>query len=202
MIQRIYDLGPLVYDDLRKSYYERLEKDLFYLYENKKLSAYLAEHFPFTMRMQHDYSVVDESIPDRYVWMRRIDPDRDRSILIHWIPYSDSINISSSWLVKQRNRLAERLYEGDVIVAEETFAQQSTFRGRPALQLEGTWMNPTYVVGGPFRTIAFVDRESELIYLIDYYVRAIGERKKRYIDQLYIMASTFQTKSELNANKN
>ncbi|NIV09770.1 MAG: DUF4837 family protein, partial [Aliifodinibius sp.] len=66
--------------------------------------------------------------------------------------------------------------------------------------LEGTWMNPKYMVGGPFRNMTFVDDKSNLIFMIDFYVRAIGQRKKVYLDQLDIMAHTFQSKAHLKSN--
>jgi len=72
MIQRLYDLGELVYDDFRKSYYKRLRKKIFKHNENKKVEKYISENFPFTIRVQHDYVLVDESSEDNYIWLRRV----------------------------------------------------------------------------------------------------------------------------------
>lgn len=164
--------------------------------ENRKLEDYLSEHFPFTMLMQKDYVVVDESREHRYVWMRRLHPDR--SIFVHWIPYHDSIEIDFNWIVEQRNKLAKKIYHGDIVVEEETSLERFKFKKWPAsYRLEGTWMNPDLVIGGPFRNITFVDKESNLIYMIDFYVQAIGQRKRLYLDQLDIIAHTFRSKGQL-----
>jgi len=195
MIQRIYDLGELVFDDFEKSYYSRLKDKLYSVYENTKLEDYLLEHFPFTLKIQHDYGIVDESQEERFVWLRRLHPDRDRSLAVHWIPYSDSIQIEYDWIVKQRNDLALKIFNGDVVVNEETHLERVKFGRWPAYRLEGTWKNPDLIIGGPFRTIVFVDKKSNLIFMIDFYVQAIGERKKVYLDQLDIMAHTFRSKS-------
>lgn len=195
MIQRIYDLGELAFDDFEKSYYSRLKEQMYKRYENKKLEDYLLEHFPFTLRVQHDYEIVDESLEKNYVWLRRLHPNRDRSLAVHWIPYSDSIRIDFDWIVKQRNQLGQWAYLGDVVVEEETRLEQVRFRRWPAYRLEGTWKNPRAYIGGPFRTIVFADKKSNLIFLVDFYVQAIGERKKIFLDQLDIMAHTFRSKS-------
>lgn len=195
MIQRIYDLGELAFDDFEKSYYSRLKDKLYSAHENKKLEDYLLEHFPFTLRVQHDYGIVDESQEERYVWLRRLHPSRDRSLAVHWIPYNDSIEIDFDWIVNQRNTLASKIFNGDVVVKEETHLERVKFGRWPAYRLEGTWKNPELIIGGPFRTIVFVDKKSDLIFMIDFYVQAIGERKKVFLDQLDIMAHTFRSKS-------
>ncbi|MCK6621599.1 MAG: DUF4837 family protein [Calditrichaceae bacterium] len=193
MLQRIYDLGELVFDDFEKSYYTRLQEQMYENYENKKVEDYLRKHFPFTLRVQHDYQIASESLEERYVWLRRIHPSRDRALTVHWIPFSDSARIDFDWIVQQRNRLAAQIYQNDVVVEDETRLEQVRFGRWPAYRLEGTWKNPQMIVGGPFRTIVFADKESGLIFMIDFYVQAIGERKKTFLDQLDVMAHTFRT---------
>ena len=192
MLQRIYDIGELVYEDFEKSYYHRLRKKMFDFEKNKKLEEYLAEKYPFTVTAQLDYKLVDESEIEHYVWLRRITGNRDRSLAIKWFDNADSITITTEWMIQQRNLLAEKLYAGDVVVREETTAEQVRFQNWSALRLEGTWKNPKHMVGGPFRTIAFKDSETNRVYMIDFYVQAIGERKKVFLDQLDVIAHTFR----------
>ncbi|RMG63319.1 MAG: DUF4837 family protein, partial [Calditrichaeota bacterium] len=153
MIQRIYDLGKLAYDDFERYYYDRLYRFMYRRYENTDLERYLKDHFPFSLRVQHDYFVADENLQRGYVWLRRLDPDR--SLTVHWLPLADSVQLSYNWVVKERNRLAGWIYEGDVVVEAETTHRPIRFLGMPALRIEGTWKNPKYVIGGPFRTVAF-----------------------------------------------
>ncbi|RMF54610.1 MAG: DUF4837 family protein [Calditrichaeota bacterium] len=190
MIQRIYDLGELVYDDFRKSYYQRLQERMFEHLEKKELEEYIADHYGFTLRIPADYVLVDESSEENYIWLRRLHPDR--SLFVHWLPYMDSVTIDFDWIVKKRNEIAAKLYEGDIIVEDETHLEKVQFAGRPAYRMEGTWKNPKHMVGGPFRNTTFVVQERNMIYMIDFYVQAIGQRKKLYLDQLDIMAHTFK----------
>ncbi|NOX36511.1 MAG: DUF4837 family protein [Calditrichaeota bacterium] len=190
MIQRIYDFGDVIYQDFERSYYQRLKRFVYARYENKELEEYIRTHFPFTIRVQHDYFLADESLEEGYVWLRRLNPDR--SLFVHWVPYTEDMQITPRWIIDERNRLAAKIYEGDVVVEEETFGRRITFKGFPAYRLEGTWKNPKYIIGGPFRNITFVDKENRIVFMIDFYVQAIGQRKKVFLDQLEVMAYTFQ----------
>lgn len=199
LIARIQKYGDVIYEDFEKSYYKRYKDEIYRSYENKDLEKYLIAHFPFRVRIPSDYFIASESLENNYVWIRRIDPDR--SLMVHWVPIADSIQVNYQWVIRERNRIAAMIYEGDVVVEDETRSQTVKFNRWQALRLEGTWKNPKYFVGGPFRDITFVDKESGLIFMIDFYVKAVGERKKMFLDQLDIMAHTFQTKAHLNSGK-
>lgn len=198
LIDRMEKYGHVVYEDFEKSYYKRYKEETFRRYENKELEQYLIDHFPFKVRIPSDYFIASESLDDNYVWIRRLDPDR--SLMVHWVPIADSIQFNYRWAVQERNRIAEMIFESDIIVEEETVVKTVKFGRWEALKLEGTWKNPIHFVGGPFRNITFADNESGLIFMIDFYVQAIGQRKKMFLDQLDIMAHTFQTKTHLESN--
>jgi hypothetical protein len=189
MVQKILDLGNLAYNDFRNYYFSRLKEQMFSRMEQKSLQNYLESHFPFTMRIQHDYFIANENLEKNFVWIRRLDPDR--SILIHWLPYDSSITLNSRWIIDERNRLAKITLSGDVIVEEETKAYATRFKNWSAIKLEGTWRNDSLVVGGPFKNITFRDSLTNRIYMLDYYVQAIGKRKVLFLDQLTVLVHTF-----------
>jgi hypothetical protein len=190
MIQKIGDLGELAYQDFRKYYFKRLSEQMFARMEQKDLQEYIEKYFPFSMRVQHDYFIANENLEDNYVWIRRMDPDR--SILVHWLPLTENFELTSRWVIDERNQLAGDIFSGDVIVEDETKAYAIKFKNWNAIRLEGTWKNDSLVVGGPFRNISFVDTVTQRIYMIDYYVQAIGKRKIPYLDQLNVIAYTFR----------
>jgi hypothetical protein len=196
MVQKIHDLGELMYSNFKNYYYNRLEDEMFARMEQKKLEKYIADHFPFSIRVQHDYFIADENLKENYVWIRRMQPDR--SLLIHWLPYpgDENFELTSNWVIEERNRVAKKIYSGDKVVKEETKAFRTEFNDHPALKLEGTWRNDSLVIGGPFRDISFIDKDTNRIYMIDYYVQAIGKRKLPYLDQLYVIAHTFKVRKE------
>ncbi len=191
MIQKIYDLGDLAYDNFTQYYYKRLKAQMFKRMEQKELEKYIEQHFPFTMRVQHDYFIANESLTDNFVWIRRVQPDR--SILVHWLPVPENFRLNSRWIIDERNRLAAKIYSGDVIVEDETRAFVTQFKRWNAIRLEGTWRNDSLVIGGPFRNITFVDSTTNRIYMLDYYVQAIGQRKVPFLHQLKVIIYTFDT---------
>ncbi len=191
MIQKIIDYGDLIYEDFRKFYFQRLKKEMFKRMEQKDLEKYIADHFPFTIRVQHDYFIASESLEDNYVWIRRLRPDR--SIFVHWLPKPPDFELTSNWVIQERNDLARKIYSGDVVVEDETKAYAVEFKRWNAIRLQGTWRNDSLMIGGPFRNISFVDTATNRIYMIDFYVQAIGQRKKPYLDQLDVIVHTFDT---------
>ncbi len=194
LIQKIHDYGNVLYQDFRKSYFVRLKEGMFKRMEQKKLETYLEQHFPFTMRIQHDYFIADENLEQDYVWIRRLHPDR--SILVHWQTVPDSFQLTARWIIDKRNQLSRKVFEGDVVVEEETRAYSITFKQWPAVRVEGTWRNDKYMIGGPFRTIAFVVPDYHRLYMLDFYVQAIGRRKKPFLDQLDVIVHTFHPLQE------
>jgi hypothetical protein len=189
MIQKIVDLGELAYQEFRKSYFQRLKKQMFERMEQKELQVYLEKHFPFTMRVQHDYFIANENLEQNYVWIRRLDPDR--SIMVHWVPYGEEIQLNSRWIIDERNKIGKLIFSGDEIVEDETKAYAVRFKEWNAIRLEGTWKNDSLTLGGPFRNISFIDSTTKRIYMLDYYVQAIGKRKVPYLNQLNVIVHTF-----------
>ena len=190
MIQKIVDLGELSYQEFRKSHFQRLQKRMFEREEQKELQTYLEKHFPFSMRVQHDYFIATEDLKENYVWIRRLAPDR--SILVHWVPYTEEIKLNSRWIIDERNKLGQLIFSGDEIVEDETKAYSVRFKNWNAIRLEGTWKNDSLTLGGPFRNISFIDSTTQRIYMLDYYVQAIGKRKIPYLDQLNVIVHTFE----------
>ena len=156
MLQKIYDLGDLMYDDFRKTYYTRIKESMFKHGEQKDLENYLSEHFPFKMRVQHDYFVATESVADGYVWIRRFDPDR--SIFVHWLDLPENFELTPEWIIETRNKMGKKIYSGDRIVTDETKSFPVKFKKYDAIRTEGTWANDSVMVGGPFRNVTFVEK--------------------------------------------
>jgi hypothetical protein len=200
MFKKLDKYGNSLLKDFEKSYYRRYQDHIFRRDENKELEEYIENHFPFTMKVQSDFFLADESVENGYIYLRRINPDR--SMIVHWIPYSDTIQINYNWIVSERNRIGALGLEGDLIVEDETEYREGTFLGEKAFILEGTWKNPTYIIGGPFRNKTFIDETSNLIIMVDYYIHAVGRRKKLFLDQLEVMARTINVKAAVISSTN
>ncbi|HHJ51976.1 MAG TPA: DUF4837 family protein [Caldithrix abyssi] len=179
----------VVYRTFEKKYYARLKKDMFEKGEQTDLEDYLAEHFGWKVRMQHDYFIAIQDVDNKYVWLRRMYPDRWLSV---WETPEDSSVFNLKGLVKIRNAMTRKYYEGDYVVDEDLQIDTVDFNGQRALKMQGVWRNDSLLVGGPFHMYALVDPLKSRTFFIDLAVMAPGKFKKPYLDQLEVIAHTFE----------
>lgn len=69
------------------------------------------------------------------------------------------------------------------------------FRGRPAYQIQATWVNPpeqNWPAAGPFITRAIICPEQNRMYLIDSWLYAPGKEKYEYMIQLETILDSFR----------
>ncbi len=189
------DAKDEIYRQFRKKYYERLKRGMFERGEQEEVAEVLAENYGWKIRVQHDYTIANQNIDEQYVWLRRFDPDRWVSI---WEMEGDSTLLVKDSLFAIRNRVLGQYYQGDRIVADETNLIGTDFRGETTKKLVGTWRNDSLLIGGPFRTYVVHKPERSKLYFIDLAVMAPEKDKKPYLDQLEVIASTFEV---MNKNK-
>ncbi len=182
-------LKKQIYEQFLKKYYARLEESMFDKGEQKEQEAYLKKYFGYTVRVQHDYFVADQDLPPKYVWLRRMKPDRSLSI---WrLPVGQEIRGLKDF-ISVRNKTIGPHYSGDRVVTDETRLDTVLFRGKQTPRMIGVWQNDSLMVGGPFRTFIVNKPDSNETYLIDISVTAPSKRKKPFLDQLRVIAGTFE----------
>ncbi len=187
--EQLQKLKDNIYNSFQKKYYARLSQSMFEQGEQEKLERYLGEHYGWKVRMQHDYFIADQNVDAKYVWLRRLHPDRWLSI---WQTKADSSLLQKDSLIAIRNRMARQHYQGDVIDPEDLSFRMVDFEGQRAAKLSGLWRNDSLLVGGPFRMYAIYDPLEAQIYFIDLAVMAPGKLKKPFLDQLEVIARSFE----------
>jgi hypothetical protein len=188
--QNLISTGDAIYKTLEEFYFDRLERLMFVKGEQKIIEDYIAEKLGWRIRVQHDYHVAKESQDGNFVWLRRLNPDR--SLFVYRFSADSMVQQESNWLMDIRDSLTTIYFEGDSISKNDTYTVHTQFHGQPALKLVGVWQNHNLYIGGPFRTYAFYDSEQKYTYVIDILVTAPTRRKKPYLDQLEVMANSFQ----------
>jgi hypothetical protein len=179
----------IIFNRLNSSYFRRVKNAMFLKGEQLIIEEYLEREYGWKIRLQHDYYIVKEVDDKSFVWFRRLNPDR--CLFIYRFPYRD-LDDEGSWLYHTRDSLTTVYFEGDSIDKEDTYIEFVEFQGKTAKKLNGIWQNRKHYIGGPFRTFVFSDENEKYIYLIDISVTAPGYRKKPYLDQLEVLANTFQ----------
>ncbi len=178
-----------IFADLEKKYYKRLEQIMYEKGEQKKKEQYLSDYFGWKIRVQHDYYVANQSVKENYVWLRRFDPDRWFSV---WKIKGDSSLLNIDTLIAIRNRLGKKVYSGDYVDTTETYLSIVDFQGKKTVKLTGLWINGVLLVGGPFRSYAVYNPPDSSLYFIDLAVMAPRQKKKPFLDQLEVIARTFE----------
>jgi hypothetical protein len=187
--KKFAELSKAIYAEFENKYFKRLEKYMFDKGEQFEQEAYLAKHFGWKVKVQHDYFIATQEVDKNYVWLRRVNPDRWLSV---WKFKSDSSIFNENSLFDLRDKMASFNYGGDVIVREDSYLSYVKFGGRNTAKLVGVWKNDSLMVGGPFRTYFVHSKNEQAVYQIDYAVMAPNKKKKPYIDQLEVISRTFQ----------
>ena len=196
-LNQLEQMQEEIYTTFNKKYYARLEKSIFERDEQKKLQDYLDKHFGWHVRLQQDYFVALQDIDNKFVWLRRIHPNRWISIWETSMPQAD---FDLDHLKQIRNQMARNYYQGDIVVNEDLSMETVDFNGRPVQKLTGLWQNDSLVVGGPFRLYAVRDTVSKKMRFIDIAVMAPGKLKKPFLDQLEVIAHTFRLAEQKQTN--
>lgn len=195
--QKIAENRKYLFDILQRDLFARTEKQVYSHYEQTDMERKLLQDFGWTLRVQHDYHLYGRDKEGKFVCLRRTSPER--WLFVHWVDTPDEQIITKEWVVSRRKAIGSRYYEGDTIVDSLLITRETEFAGRWALQLEGLWENDEKVAGGPFTTYAFYDANARRAYLVDYAVFAPGQRKEPFLRQLEVMARTFRTAPDLQA---
>ena len=183
------NLKEKIFTELENKYFERLKKIMYTKGELKDKEEYLSQYFGWKIRVQHDYFIANQSVKENYVWLRRFDPDRWFSV---WKIKGDRSLLNLDSLIAIRNRLGKKVYSGDSVDVDETYISEVDFLNQRTKKLVGLWINDSLKIGGPFRSYALYHEPDSSLYFIDYAVMATTQRKKPFLDQLEVIARTFE----------
>lgn len=189
--QRLYDMFDLHTKKV-------LTQSIYTGHEKKDVSNTILKRHGWTVDIPLDYFAAVDSVGARFVWLRRLHPQRWFSV--YYENVDDPSLLSKEWIMEKRNQFAKDFLSGDIIVENDSIKVKEKnvdFNDRYAIELEGIWENTELVLGGPFRSYGFYNKADERIYIVDIAVYAPGERKLPFLRQLEAMAFTFKTKDEL-----
>ena len=193
--QQIQENRDFIYD-MALQHQQRLVKQLMYdRLENTDLSEELLGKYQWNVRVQHDYFVALDDSVDRFVFLRRRQPER--WLFVKWFDGLDPSSITLDWYLDMRDSIGVWYYGGDTVNRGYTGSKVSDFQGRWCLKIEGLWENEEKVAGGPLLAYVFYDEPTRRTYVIDCAVFAPNRLKIPYLDQLNNMANTFQTEVDL-----
>jgi hypothetical protein len=154
----------------------------------------------FSLAIIADWFVAKDSSEIGAVLLRRQLPvDSERWVLVHWLNTDDTGLLTNDNAYHIRNRLTEALYRtyddsAFVLVDSTHYLQfdEVNFQGRFAIRMKGLWRMSDYSMGGPFISYLFHDEQQRRIYFLDGSVFAPKYEKKKLLQDVDVMISTFR----------
>ncbi len=175
MISRI--LEESCYRTVKRSFYE---KDM-----DKKIKAQLAK-FGWEMDVPAGWIIDTTYKTENFVFVHTHYPDR--SVFLYKEKISSAL--SDSMVIKKRNELTKKYYNGDYVFSELTKVESIEFKGMKGLRVNGVWQNDSLVAGGPF--LSYFLTRGDSLFVIDGILFLPGERKTDYIMGLEVMMNSFR----------
>ena len=125
---------------------------------------------------------------DRFFTMKMDRPGR--LLFLYWEENHEKLP-EPEVVVALRDSIGFLYYDEDYVEPSRTETFRAPFQGRDAIRIRGLWQNEKYTIGGPFRSIAFVEEKSKRLYLLDYAVYNPGNPKKYSLWELETVLESF-----------
>lgn len=204
LAEKIRNSEESIVGHLEEREIERREREVFRRGEQVDISERLWEDFGWKVRMQHDYTVVNET-SDAIVFARYL-PENNRRMWAWWKDDVQDIDfLDANWINATRDSLMQIYMEGE---REGNYitTEYSSRRNVITKEIEtndrligfetlGTWRMVGNVMGGPFVNYTYYDPATERLFMVEYWQFAPNVGKRRFVRQFQAMGRTFQSDS-------
>ena len=178
-----------LYERIEEARNERIQRLIYRYGERKDVTERLGREFGWQVRVAFGYRVL-EAYPDSgFVVLTKEEPNR--WLFVYWEDGISPDELSEEWCIRKRNEITRRFFDRDRIVPDHLEIGQAEFVGKLAFVLQGLWENKKKWAGGPFKSYAFVDVETDRFFYIDCGVYSPNKRKEPYLRQIDLMARSF-----------
>ncbi len=184
-----------------KSAWDEYERNrMLKLSREEDIEKQLGEKHSFSLAVIANWFVAKDSSEISSVLLRRQSPpETERWLLVHWLDTENTALLTNDFAYQTRNRLTEILYRtyndsSYVMIDSLNYLQfdEVNFQGRFAIRMKGLWRMNDYSMGGPFISYLFYDEQQKRIYFMDGSLFAPKFEKKKLIQDMDVMISTFK----------
>lgn len=165
---------------------------------NYKLIEEVKNNFGVYLKIPGDYfqAISDENT----MWLRKENEYLSSSILIHKLPYQDKSQFSQQGIKKIRDKLGKKYISSEVEatymrtndVDLPMFVETVDLNGNYAMEARGIWDIVNDYMGGPFISYLVLSPDSKELILVDGFVHAPGKKKRKFMQHLEYILSSFQ----------
>jgi hypothetical protein len=189
---------------------ERLTRRRLFKSRERDIENVLTKHHGYSLKVPYGYELAKD-LKD-FVWLRELDGrnDREKNIFIYEQPYGGPEDFAN--IAALRDKITElylrdsqnpELYilrqEGTGDVPFSVLTERVTFNGKYAIKARGLWAVSDLTRGGPFMSYTMVDEQKQMLYYIEGFVYHAAGKKKRLMQEMQAILSTFKTPSEISS---
>lgn len=197
---------------------QRMEREMYDKARQFALEDSLMDRHGFAVNVQHDYQkVIDTTTASTgFVWLRRILAKTRREFFVYYEENASPSRLTPEWIYATQDSLTRRYLRGNVAgfvridYRRPLNTEQKDVLDRYGLVSKGLWhmVRPSENEGeflsvgggGPFVAYAFYDQATDRIYLLHGSVFAPEFDKLQFLRQMEVMAHTFRTRVDQNAD--
>lgn len=206
LIEHLRKNGPKIIDHFNNLEKERLAKNLFNKKSTAGISSVLRREQNIDINIPVGYKLADKQAD--FVWLRQIDPDKDKDIFISWKPYESEYQFLPDSIIAWRDAICKQyLFEDpknpiSYLVTEredaDVLTKQISFKGHFAMEVRGLWRTNNRTMGGPFLSYTVADQSQGLIFYIEGFAFAPGKDKREFMRELETILWSFRISTDIN----
>lgn len=172
--------------------FEIAEKDRFVEYATKygasNIESVVSEKFGFEMAIPQGYQIRND-IED-FIWISYEKRFVSQGIIVYSYPYTGAEDFSQESLIKRRNEFVKNIpgpSEGSYMTTTTVVPPETSYIKIDDVswaEMMGFWDVKNDFMGGPFRNYSTLDKNTNRVICIDFYLYSPKEDKRNYIREL------------------
>jgi len=181
---------------LLKRYRDRLG---YQAYQVNVIPSSFWEPYPFSLKIPENFTLYSNDIKGNFLsflYRARMQNREipDKYINIYYEDMPDKADLTHDWLVKSRQLIGTKYFEGDVFDPKAVRQDSLNFAGYDALRLTGAWTNAKHLIGGAFQCFAFWHNGKA--YVVDNSVYFPAGDKLSVLQELMVISRSISLKQE------
>ena len=166
--------------------------------EAYKLIDKVRNTFGISLKIPGDYFLATHE--GQTMWLRKENEFLSSSILIHKIPYQDKSQFSKKAMKAIRDSLGLKYISSELDATYmrindidlPMLSEVIDLNGNYTMEARGIWEIVNDYMGGPFISYLILSPDSKDLIFIDGFVHAPGKKKRKYMQHLEYVLSSFQ----------
>lgn len=125
------------------------------------------------------------------VWLREDGDFTDLNIVVHYEPYTDTVQLSLPYMIARRDSVEKKVITGEAkdsyMATDNQFryhAETINFNGHYAKAYYGYWTLENDFMGGPYYSITAIDEKNNRVVTMEGFVYAPKYDKTKYLREL------------------